>query len=134
MTTSDNDNEALTAIRLANKGIKTWEIVIKAPPINVEGVQYDIIIRQQKDIQFLQKTSQHRLNQLRDSQSKYNLIEKEYVRIENELFHKNLELARFEGEIDSLKTIIISKTPLVHKLAYYYSLPWYLRWFAKKPS
>jgi hypothetical protein len=110
MTTSPNDNEALSAIRMANKYINSWEKILNTPQNSRGSTQLILenkILR--RDLGFLKKAYD-------DLERQNDIIQDSY----------NRQVSRLDRRIQEAKKNA--------RMQYYYSLPWYIRWFVKKPS
>ena len=107
MTTSDNDHEALTAIRLINKSNVNWAVVIEGKANNSNEV-------------YKYKSAYSRALQREEAYK--NQISSLQLRIGTNAFRiENLEVANRGLEVRN------------KKLEEYINLPWYIRIFKKKP-
>lgn len=111
MTTSSNDNEALVAIRLANKQVKSWEVILNTGPIRPtnEALQYkdayNRAIREKKHLEIQVNIGQAQLQAV-------------HQRLQSQV----MLVSRYEEENIKLKK----------KLEDYNALPGWIKWVIKK--
>lgn len=130
LTQSTNDNEALSAIRMVNKNIDSWDNLFKNTGNSNDSIKIQHL--QVENLKFQNQVAilKREIITLKQLQPQAQTLNTQIMQYTTIIRSKDVHIAALNAQLDQRDV----ESAIVGQLIIYYNLPWYKRIFTKRPK